>query len=67
MPVARNAVARRMRAYRRRRAAGEIVLAVKVQEITLIEKLIEGRLLPERDAEDRRKLTAALEKVIAAL
>lgn len=57
----------RVRAYRRRRDAGRVVLPVEVNEVDTVEALIEaGRLLPH-EAEDRGAVAVAISKLIEEL
>lgn len=57
--------AERQRAHRRRQAAGKVVLPVEVDEISLCEALIAANLLSQQDADDSRKVAAALSAVVS--
>ena len=59
--------AERQRDYRARRDAGDVTFRLVLNEVDTAEMLIAGGLLPESDADDREKLTAALEQQIAIL
>jgi len=52
-----------MRSYRERRAAGFIMITIKIPE-TLIDDLVAANFLDGRDEEDRGKIAAAVERLI---
>jgi len=59
--------AERMKAHRQRQRAGQVVLPLTLDEVDTAQMLIAGGLLAPQDAEDREKVTAALERQIANL
>jgi hypothetical protein len=59
--------AARQRLHRQRERAGLAVLRVEVDEIALTEKLIEGSFLDPADADDRARIEAATERLLAVL
>lgn len=57
--------ARRQRAWRARQRVGRCKLVVEVDEVALAASLTEAGWLEERDADDRRKLAEAVERLVA--
>jgi hypothetical protein len=56
--------AKRMQAYRARTRNGQAVLRVSVDLASVEDALIADKFLLEQDRDDRRKVEAALEKMI---
>ena len=57
----------RMKALRRRRKTGRVVLPVEVDEVSLIETLIETGRLSRKLADDRKAVADATAKLIDSL
>lgn len=57
--------AERQRAHRKRQAAGKVVLQIEADEVAVTEALLSAGLLSQQDAEDPRKVAAALAAVVS--
>jgi len=54
----------RAKAFRERQRAGVVVLQIEVNEIDLVSRLIDARLLDPNEADDREAIEAAAQRVL---
>jgi hypothetical protein len=59
--------AQRARRYRDRRSSGLTVLAVEIDEVDHVEKLIAAGFLPASKSEDREAIAKATARLLAAI
>lgn len=57
----------RQRTYRRRAAAGKIVLHIEVDEVEIVEILVSHGFLDASAADDKRAVAASIQRMIAML
>jgi hypothetical protein len=60
----RDLAAERQRRYRARQATGKISIQICINEVDVIEALVASGLLDRVEAENREKLSCAIEKII---
>ena len=57
----------RQRTYRRRAAAGKIIVPIEIDEIETAQLLVDGEFLATENCENREAIAAAIEALIAGL
>jgi len=60
----KTAVAERVRQHRARQRAGQVLITVRADETSLVDKLIEAQLLEPTMADDRAAITSATTRLI---